>query len=69
MPGDCYFQLTVDDGAEVVIDGKTIGSIDGVHPIRTEEGRACLRTASFKELDDKMHVGALIIEILRNGLH
>jgi hypothetical protein len=42
-PGDYYFQLTVDDGAEVIIDGKTIVTIDGVHPVRTEEGRARLK--------------------------
>ena len=44
MPGDYYFKLTVDDGAEVIIDGKTIVSIDGVHPVRTEEGRIRLKT-------------------------
>jgi len=43
LAGDYYFQLTVDDGAEVIIDGKTIVSIDGVHPVRTEEGRARLK--------------------------
>src|SRR4051812_14302473 len=44
MPGDYYFQLTVDDGAEIIIDGKTIISIDGVPPVRTKEGRARLKT-------------------------
>ena len=43
VPGAYYFQLTVDDGAELIIDGKTIIHIDGVHPVRTEEGRASMK--------------------------
>ena len=42
LPGDYDFQLTVDDGAAVIIDGKRIIHIDGVHPVRTEQGRARL---------------------------
>jgi len=44
VPGDYYFQLTVDDGASIIIDGKTIVHVDGVHPVRVEEGHIRLKT-------------------------
>src|SRR4051794_7457514 len=42
-PGDYYFQLTVDDGGEVIIDGKGVLYIDGIHPVRTEGRPARLK--------------------------
>ena len=37
-PGNFRFQLTSDDGAQVIIDGKRIINNDGIHGAETEDG-------------------------------
>ncbi len=66
-PGDYYFQLTVDDGGQVKIDGKTVVANDGVHAAQTEEGRVRL-TAGWHEMRVSYFQGpvpyiALVLEV------
>jgi serine/threonine protein kinase len=45
---DCTFRLTSDDGSRLVIDGNLVVDNDGVHPLRTRQGKVKLTRGIHK---------------------